>query len=461
MALIVDGSITDVIGGINLVNIANEIIGGVSGSVFWQKIVFTFQEFAYTGAVQEFVAPVTGTYKLEVWGAQGGGTTLASGGKGGYSYGNVELSAGQVIYIVVGGQGGYNGGGAAGGTSGGNGGGATHIAKTTNRGILSSYASNTSEVLIVAGGGGGGAYYSGQHIDGATGGGTAGGNGSCGLSGNWDDTSPTGGTQTSGGTRGKLKDPDGDNSTRYGTDGSFGTGGAGNGSYSGGGGAGWYGGGGAATRAGAWMSGAGGSGYIGGVSDGAMSNGIQSGNGTAKITLIGNDPVTQEMFIFNNGISRSGDTWRRVWSFNNDDSDEGAYSSQSCGNRMYASAGCGNWDRFRVTGGMLTQAIDISNYNTLNVTISGATIENTGNSGWYVGVRNSLLADTNSKSIPWISGCTLISKATAAGTYSLDLSTYKSTYGNTAYFLYGAGKVSGTHPNGGASVTIEKVWFSN
>lgn len=40
------------------------------------------QEFIYTGNVQTFTAPVTGTYTFEVWGAQGG--TSGYGGKGGY-----------------------------------------------------------------------------------------------------------------------------------------------------------------------------------------------------------------------------------------------------------------------------------------------------------------------------------------------------------------------------------------
>ena len=41
----------------------------------------------HTGSVQTFTAPSATTYKLEVWGAQGGG----NGGKGGYSIGNISL----------------------------------------------------------------------------------------------------------------------------------------------------------------------------------------------------------------------------------------------------------------------------------------------------------------------------------------------------------------------------------
>ena len=45
----------------------------------------TSWNFDYTGDVQEFVAPYSGKYKLEVWGAQGGDSAV-SGGLGGYGY---------------------------------------------------------------------------------------------------------------------------------------------------------------------------------------------------------------------------------------------------------------------------------------------------------------------------------------------------------------------------------------
>ena len=81
--------------------------------------------FDYTGDVQSYIVPFTGTYKVEVWGAEGGyGWDMTEGGKGGYSVGDVRLSKGQIVYIVVGGAGnpgsnhtqvgGYNGGGGGG-----------------------------------------------------------------------------------------------------------------------------------------------------------------------------------------------------------------------------------------------------------------------------------------------------------------------------------------------------------
>lgn len=128
------------------------------------------KDFAFTGGIQEFVIPVTGTYKLEVWGAQGGTILIKNtkdGGLGGYSSGEVFLSKGEILYVVVGGQGssvnendiykgGYNGGGDGKNLNnqyGLGGGGATHIAKMS--GVLSSLENYQSEILIVAGGGGG------------------------------------------------------------------------------------------------------------------------------------------------------------------------------------------------------------------------------------------------------------------------------------------------------------------
>ena len=114
--------------------------------------------FDYTGGEQTFIAPMSGTYKLETWGAQGG----ESGGYGGYSSGYISLTSDEKLYVNVGGLGGnnlggggYNGGGrgySAGATCGG-GGGATHIA--TEQGLLSTFSSKVDDLLIVSGGGGG------------------------------------------------------------------------------------------------------------------------------------------------------------------------------------------------------------------------------------------------------------------------------------------------------------------
>ena len=213
------------------------------------------KNYSYTGGVQQVTLPA-GRYKLEVWGAQGGDDG-SIGGLGGYAVGNLTLSSTDTLYIVVGGEGGnynnptggYNGGG-AGGTYheyryGAGGGGATHIALRS--GLLSSLSSYRSDILLVAGGGGGA---DGNGAGGGTGGGTSGGS-----------SGGSGGTQSSG----------------Y----SFGIGAQG-GSNAGGGGGGWYGG-----QRGDSVDGAGGgSGYVNTskLTGTSMSNGVQSGNGCARIT---------------------------------------------------------------------------------------------------------------------------------------------------------------------------------
>ena len=251
--------------------------------------------FDYRGGVQTFVAPTSGTYSIDVYGAQGGSSANASGGAGGRSYGNIYLNAGTALYVQIGScpgrsnAGGYNGGG-WGNQSGNNysvnnycggGGGCTSIT-TTNRGTLNQYSWCTGEVVIVAGGGGGaGEYRSGYEINpGGAGGGSNGSRGS-GPGGGY------GGTQDHGGY--------GDS----GHDGSFGQGGNANDLvdseftryYAGGGGGGWYGGEGGDFWAATPHSGAGGGGGSGRInssyiSNGNTYNGARNGNGYASITLI-------------------------------------------------------------------------------------------------------------------------------------------------------------------------------
>ena len=68
-----------------------------AGKVYKYNLSYQPRDFAYTGTVQTYTAPVTGTYKLEVWGAEGSV-------KGGYSSGTITLSAGKTVYIYVGGK---------------------------------------------------------------------------------------------------------------------------------------------------------------------------------------------------------------------------------------------------------------------------------------------------------------------------------------------------------------------
>ena len=127
-----------------------------------------------------YEAPATGTYKLQVWGAEGGyrsGATYA--GKGGYSTGTISLTKGEKLYVYVGGSGnsgtlsgniysgGYNGGGYRYKYKGG--GGATDIRLTG--GNWNDAASLKSRIIVAGGGGSDGA----TKKEGMYGGGTEGG----------------------------------------------------------------------------------------------------------------------------------------------------------------------------------------------------------------------------------------------------------------------------------------------
>lgn len=119
-------------------------------------------DFNYTGGNQTWTVPATGAYQIEAWGAEGGrvDTDANTGGDGGYVKGVVNLTAGQVIVVRVGGQGqnsatnvdgsssslyagGWPNGGRGSGTRGPGGGGSTDFSWNGSR-------------QIVAGGGGGG-----------------------------------------------------------------------------------------------------------------------------------------------------------------------------------------------------------------------------------------------------------------------------------------------------------------
>ena len=283
------------------------------------------RSFAYTGGMQSVVIPHTALYKLEVWGASGGGigenpNIKGGGANGGYSIGYVKLHKGQTVYICVGGAGGqggchwqgsapkytvaggYNGGGDAhwdGGSYGesrltyptyggwGGGGGATHIALVSGT-IASigktSFVDNGNGLIVAGGGAGHFEILDAGFASGGAGGGTNGGaGGTCHTSGDSTPISSYGGTQSGG----------------Y----AFGLG-------IGGGGGGLYGGGYSSSGGyhgyvqyddydrrgqGFGIASGGGSGYVGGVPTityhgkiyaPTMYVGSTSGNGKAKITLI-------------------------------------------------------------------------------------------------------------------------------------------------------------------------------
>ena len=290
------------------------------------------QNFAYTGGMQSFTVPVSGVYKLEVYGAAGGAraANATNVSKGGYSVGYVLLNKGETIYVCCGQKGAtegtattYNGGG-KGCTytfnltdhfkptmNGPSGGGATHIARQS--GTLAQIGeANKSKILIVAGGGGGQGGYT-NYIQGAVYANKNGGNGG-GTSGGYGTRDGSnvlaGGTQSGGNAFGQG----GSSSAYWGNWDSlnYGTGaGAGGGFY-----------GGKASNIGnnevqAQAGAGGGSGYIGGVpnftykgvaynSSTTVGHASATGNGTAKITFVAKStlPVTfngttLEKIIFN------------------------------------------------------------------------------------------------------------------------------------------------------------------
>lgn len=120
--------------------------------------------------IQTWTVPVTGFYKIEAKGAQGGGDGVSKfGGKGTHMKGEFYFAAGSVLKILVGQQG-SSGWGCYGG------GGGSFVADTAN-----------NPIIIAGGGGGAGGVSGGNGIDASTGlngtAGAAGGSGGIGGSG--------------------------------------------------------------------------------------------------------------------------------------------------------------------------------------------------------------------------------------------------------------------------------------
>lgn len=242
--------------------------------------------FDYTNNCKEWTAPVSGNYQFELWGAQGGSNN-ASGGKGAYTSGNIDLNKDSKLYVCVGGSGNnaesFNGGGI--GTY--NGGGATDVRLNYTANTLS-FDSLKSRIMIAAGGG--------ASID------AEGGVGGLlnGLSSNTKITgiiNATGGKQNSGGLKATKKDGF-DNLLDIYTLGNNGSLGRGGDSVSGaGGGAGYFGGGSISSSGGA----AGGSSYISGY-DGSISLHAASTEGK----MIFYDGGHYSGYEFNSGYIVSG-----------------------------------------------------------------------------------------------------------------------------------------------------------
>ena len=149
-----------------------------------QTVTTTVWNYEYLGTEQYYIVPKTGTYKIELWGASGSGTSEPSkgeslGGKGAYTSGKINLNKNQKLYVYVG-QGGsditlsnfsnldlyaatFNGGGAGAfdthesGTMGEHGfvgGGATDVRIVG--GTWNNFDSLKTRIMVAGAGGGGG-----------------------------------------------------------------------------------------------------------------------------------------------------------------------------------------------------------------------------------------------------------------------------------------------------------------
>ena len=204
------------------------------------RALFLTRTFTYTGSLQNFVVPTTtSSITVYMWGAGGGGAyvssgwTPGSGGAGAMIQGTFSVTPGQTLYIIVGGRGSF--GNVNNQTDAEGGGGKAYYDVNSSLwgagsgGGRSAIQLSAGDIdFIVVGGGGGGAVTTSAIVNGgsATYSGTANGG-----------TGSTGGTQISGGSPG----PNGETgSKKFGgagwLPGNFGGGGGGGGYWGGGGG---------------------------------------------------------------------------------------------------------------------------------------------------------------------------------------------------------------------------------
>ena len=236
--------------------------------------------FNYTGSEQTFTVPISGTYKIETWGAQGGvnssskDNALFKFSYGGYTSGIINLMTGIKLYVYVGQTGNnlrtdiFNGGGIGGlsemNSFGQSGGGATDVRIVKDK--WNNFSSLKSRVMVAGGGGGSanGVYTNGGQ--GSYAGGLSGYNGGYYPNHVYNNEDGKGGTQVSGGSAGTNIF----SATGTVNPGTFGIGGndysISSGTGAGGGGAGYYGGGagGGTAGGGNGQGGGGGSSFISG-----------------------------------------------------------------------------------------------------------------------------------------------------------------------------------------------------
>lgn len=161
-----------------------------------KKIKAIFEEvgkFAY-------VVPKDGTYRIELWGAQGGGNT--NSGFGAYTAGSINLKKGEKLYFYVGNkptraEDSFNGGGKANNSyyPSDDGGGATDV--RIQEGQWADPESLRSRIMVAGAGGG----IVERFVNGSSAGGLIGYDGTRGGDVRPDNSFPTGGSQLRGGNR--------------------------------------------------------------------------------------------------------------------------------------------------------------------------------------------------------------------------------------------------------------------
>ena len=309
----------------------------------------TTYSFKYTGAIQQFVVPNRVTsIQVNAIGAKGGtGSRGQIGGAGANIITTLNVTPGQILYIVVGGfsgqsataKYGFGGNGGSGTNYGGAGGGLS--------GVFTSITPATSNALVVAGGGGGGTgIITGSDYTGGNAGNTSNGTAS---NGNEPVASQnayiTNGryqygyaaTTTNAGSGGEPYDVMTGTRGANGSDiagGSGGTdGGIGTWNGAGGGGAGFYGGGGGAGGGGATGGGAGGSTKsASGIYSFSTMNSL--GDGSVTITCLSNSGLVLNLDAGNtSSYSGAGYTWNDLTGISsNVTTTSTSYNSTNAGN---------------------------------------------------------------------------------------------------------------------------------
>jgi hypothetical protein len=278
-------------------NLSKAVLYGAVCACLAASGIARADSFSYSGSVVTYKITTTGVYDITAAGAQGGNSLSGGSGVGGLGAsigGDVALTAGTQLDIVVGGQGNISG------NYGGGGGGGSFV-----------YEIGALQPLIVAGGGGGSGWFNNHGGSGQTT--TSGDNGN----GPGDGTQGVGGANGSGGGAGTINDFNGGGGAGWssnggGTASSFnggggfgpttfaggaggpaaspppdgGFGGGGGGGNEGGGGGGGYSGGGGGSGNGNYGGGGGGSYYDPSFTNLSLTAAANSGNGVVTIDLI-------------------------------------------------------------------------------------------------------------------------------------------------------------------------------